>query len=585
MKKRLFIIALIVLTTAGLTFAQLTPEGRINGRIVDQQGNPLPGVNVEAVSPRLIGKATAVTDANGVYRLMALSSGTYEITFTLQGFKTLIRKGILLELSQTLALDVTLEEATIEEQVTVIGQSPLIDVKSTVKGQVMTKETYMSLPRGRSFDSLISTIPGVQVEAITGGISVDGASGAENVFYVDGADVTNFHLGVEGQNVVLELLDEVKVTASGYNAEFGGSMGGVVNVITRTGGNEFHGDIMGFYENNSRLMRGYARDYLRSSPLDDYVYEYVNNDTLYFDGGKARDNYDRYEGIVSLGGYLVKDKLWFFGSLDLASNRTIGSRDFALGAGPFSSFKAKDDGLNGSFKLTAAPAPGLRLAASFVNNFTRYRGVLPSLVGNDDSTYEYGQEGMDYPNWTGALTADYSVGNDLLLSYRGGYHLQNENNQQLLPPMPRRIISPTGTPSTAPTRSTRPIRTSSSPRAMPRPGTTSRSKGTRPRRSATTWTRPCTRTRWASIPSRPASATTICTKTSSMPRRTPGPGCTGAAPTRAWASPSASARRWAAPTTANTATITSGARSPRLTAASGTFTPTISRPTSRTPGR
>jgi hypothetical protein len=434
MKKRLFIIALIVLTTAGLTFAQLTPEGRINGRIVDQQGNPLPGVSVEATSPRLIGKATAVTDANGVYRLMALSSGTYEITFTLQGFKTLIRKGILLELSQTLALDVKLEEATIEEQVTVIGQSPLIDVKSTVKGQVMTKETYMSLPRGRSFDSLISTIPGVQVEAITGGISVDGASGAENVFYVDGADVTNFHLGVEGQNVVLELLDEVKVTASGYNAEFGGSMGGVVNVITRTGGNEFHGDIMGFYENNSRLMRGYARDYLRSSPLDDYVYEYVNNDTLYFDGGKARDNYDRYEGIVSLGGYLVKDMLWFFGSLDLATNRTIGSRDFALGAGPFSSFRAKDDGLNGSFKLTAAPAPGLRLAASFVNNFTRYRGVLPSLVGNDDSTYEYGQEGMDYPNWTGALTADYSVGNDLLLSYRGGYHLQNENNQQLLPP-------------------------------------------------------------------------------------------------------------------------------------------------------
>jgi len=435
MKKRLFILIVVLcLSIAGLSFAQLTPEGRINGRIVDQQGNPLPGVNVEAVSPRLIGKAIAVTDANGVYRLMALSSGTYEITFSLQGFKTLIRKGILLELSQTLALDVTLEEATIEEQVTVIGQSPLIDVKSTVKGQVMTKETYMSLPRGRSFDSLISTIPGVQTESITGGISVDGASGAENVFYVDGADVTNFHLGVEGQNVVLELLDEVKVTASGYNAEFGGSMGGVVNVITRTGGNEFHGDIMGFYENNSRLMRGYARDYLRSSPLDDYVYEYVNNDTVYFDGGKARDNYDRYEGIVSLGGYLVKDKLWFFGSLDFATNRTIASREFNLGTGPFSSFRAKDDGLNGSFKLTAAPVAGLRLAASFINNFTRYRGVLPSLIGNDDSTYEYGQEGMDYPNWTGALTADYSAGNNLLISYRGGYHMQNQNNQQLLPP-------------------------------------------------------------------------------------------------------------------------------------------------------
>ena len=435
MKKRLFVLVLIVsLAAAGTAFAQLTPEGRINGKVVDLQGNPLPGVSVEATSPRLVGKAVAVTDAAGVYRLMALPSGTYEIIYTLQGFKTLVRKGILLELSQTLAVNVTLEEATIEEQVTVVGQSPLIDVKSTVKGQVMTKETYLALPRGRTFDSLINTIPGVQNESITGGISVDGASGAENVFYVDGADVTNFHLGVEGQNVVLELLDEVKVTASGYNAEFGGSMGGVVNVITRTGGNEFHGDLMMFYENNSRLMRGYARDYLRQSPLDDYAYEYVNNDTLYFDGGKARDNYDRYEGIVSLGGYIIKDKLWFFGSLDAISNRTLAMREFNLGEGPYSQYKATNGALNGSIKLTAAPVTGLRLSASFVNNFTRYRGALPSLVGNDDSTYEWSQEGMDYPNWTGALTADYSIGNNLLLSYRGGWHMQNENNQQLLPP-------------------------------------------------------------------------------------------------------------------------------------------------------
>src|SRR5512143_3051917 len=235
MSKRLLIYAFVAcLTMSGLIYAQIVPEGRINGRVADVQGNPLPGVNVEAVSPKLIGKALAVTDATGVYRLMALPSGIYEITYTIQGFKTLIRKGIILELSQTLALNVTLEQATIEEQVTVVGESPLIDVKSTVKGQIMTKETYMTLPRGRTFDSLVSTIAGV---------SVDGASGAENVFFADGADVTNFHLGTKGQNVVLELLDEVKVTASGYNAEYGGSMGGVINIITRSGGNQYHGDL------------------------------------------------------------------------------------------------------------------------------------------------------------------------------------------------------------------------------------------------------------------------------------------------------------------------------------------------------
>jgi hypothetical protein len=433
-KKLLFILLIVCLAAVGPAFAQLTPEGRINGKVVDKQGSPLPGVSVAATSPKLIGKAVATTDAAGVYRLMALPSGTYEIIFTIQGFKTLIRKGILLELSQTLALNVTLEEATLEEQVTVVGQSPLIDVKSTVKGQVMTKETYLSLPRGRTFDSLISTIPGVQDESITGGISVDGASGAENVFFVDGADITNFHLGIGGQNVVLELLDEVKVTASGYNAEYGGSMGGVVNVISRSGSNELHGDFMLYYENHSQLMYGYARDYLRPTPTDSYVYEYVNDDTLYFNNGDSRDKYNRFEGVVSLGGYIIKDKLWFFGSINPAYNATDALRDFNMGAGPYSTFTNKDYGYNGSFKLTAAPTTGLRLSASFINNFTKYRGAIPDITGIDDGTYQWNDEGYDYPNWTGALTADWSKGNNFLLSYRGGWHMQNTTNQQILPP-------------------------------------------------------------------------------------------------------------------------------------------------------
>ena len=344
-KKSLVLLLIVSLAMAGLAFAQLTPTGRIAGKVVDTQGGPIPGVAVKATSPKLVGTAATVTDADGVYRLMALPSGTYEITFTLQGFKTLIRQNVRLELSQTLALNATLEEAAIEEQVTVIGQSPLIDVKSTVKGQVMTKETYLALPRGRSFDSLISTIPGVQSESITAGVSVDGASGAENMWYADGADIGDFHYGDRGQNVVLELLDEVKVTASGYNAEFGGSMGGVINVITRSGSNEFHGDVMVFYENNRQWMQGSSRTFLRRDPYaSGYVYEYVNYDDLYFDGGKNRDKYNRYEGVISLGGYIVKDKLWFFGSLNPSYNQTVGQRDFNLTAGPYDSFKAKNHG-------------------------------------------------------------------------------------------------------------------------------------------------------------------------------------------------------------------------------------------------
>jgi hypothetical protein len=436
MKKRLFILGLIICILAvGTTFAQLTPEGKIIGKVTDNQGAALPGVNVEATSPRLVGRAATISGTDGTFRLMALPSGTYEIAFSLSGFKTLIRKGIYLELSQTLTLNVTLEQATVEEQVTVVGEAPLIDVKSTVKGQVMTKEVYLSLPRGRSFDSLISTIPGVQNEGITGGISVDGASGAENMWYADGADIGDFHYGDRGQNVVLELLDEVKVTASGYNAEYGGSMGGVINIITRSGSNEFHGDIMTFYENNHRYMQGPARTFLRRDPYaSGYVYEYVNYDDEYFNGGKDRDRYNRYEGVFSLGGYIIKDKVWFFGSFNPSYFTTVGLRDFNLRLGPFESFKTKNLGLGGSIRITAAPVAGLRLSASFINSFSNYRGSIPTIIGNGDSTFDWNKDGMDYPHLSASVTADYSIGNNILLSYRGGWHEQNQTNQQIAPP-------------------------------------------------------------------------------------------------------------------------------------------------------
>jgi len=435
MSKKLAVFVLVACFATGLTFAQLTPTARINGRVADAQGGALPGVNVEATSPRLVGKAVAVTDDNGVYRLMALPSGTYEIKYSLPGFNTLVRQGIRLELSQIIAVNATLEAATIEEQVTVIGQTPLIDVKSTVKGQVMTKETYLSLPRGRSFDSLISTIPGVHTEANTAGLSVDGATGPENMFYADGADISDFHYGGSPQGIVLELLDEVKVTASGYNAEYGGSMGGVINVITRSGSNELHGDIMGFYENNQQYMQGKSRDFLeRDYSLEGYQYHYVNYDDLYFDGGKDRDRYSRYEGIISLGGPIIKNKLWFFGSFNPSYSQTAAQRDFNDRLGPFQTFKEKNKGFAGSIRLTAAPFAGLRVSGSFINSFTNYRGAIPTIFGNDPEDYEWAREGYDYPNKSASLTADYSVGNNLLISYRGGWHEEDTTNEQITPP-------------------------------------------------------------------------------------------------------------------------------------------------------
>jgi hypothetical protein len=417
-----------------MAFAQLTPTGKIIGKVVDTQGAALPGVNIEATSARLVGKAATISDPNGVYRLMALPSGTYEIVFSLPGFKTLIRKGIILELSQTMTLNAALEQAAVAEQVTVVGQSPLIDVKSTVKSMTMAKEIFMSLPRGRNFDSLISTIPGVQSESITAGISVDGASGAENMWYADGADISDFHYGDRGQSIVLELLDEVKVTASGYNAEFGGSMGGVINVITKSGSNTFHAELLGYYENNRTWMQGKARTFLESDPYQSYVWRYVNYDEKFFNGGKDRDKYDRFEGVFGLGGYIIKDKLWFYGTFNPTYSSTDAPRDFSKRLGPFQSFTQKNKGLGGSVRLSAAPVTGLRLSASYINSFTNYRGSLPGIYGTSSSATEWAKIGFDYPNKSASLTADYSIGNNLLISYRAGWHEQNTTNQQVSPP-------------------------------------------------------------------------------------------------------------------------------------------------------
>ena len=435
-KFKLCIFSLLALVLiAGTAFAQ-APTGKIIGKVMDDQNVPLPGVNVEATSPRLVGSASTVTDAEGVFRLFALPSGTYTVKFSLDGFNTYVRQDIFLQLEQTINVNVTMKPSTLEEEVTVVGLSPIIDVKSTVKGKTLTREMFMSLPKGRDFTGLISIIPGVHYESNTGGLSVDGATGTENMWYVDGTDTTNMHIGTQAQNAVFELVDEVQVKASGYSAEFGGSMGGVVNVITRSGGNAFHGDVVAYYDNNTLLMQGKTRDHARIDPYDYYRAEYVNNDDLYFNGGKDRDPYHRYEGIFSLGGYIIKDRLWFFGSFNPILRTDSWDRYHLDYTDPdqIFTYKRTRKNWNGQFKLTAQPFGGLRVSASFVNNYYTYRGAAPSIAGTSTYDYDWEGEGFDYPNWSANMTMDYIMGNNLLFSLRGGYFFTDTTNQQITAP-------------------------------------------------------------------------------------------------------------------------------------------------------
>ena len=174
--------------------------GSIQGVVKDSSGAVLPGVTVEARSPSAVGVSTAVTDANGIYRFPALPPGTYEVSANLQSFVPAKVSDAVVTLGKLLTIDLTLKLAGVSESVTVTGESPLIDVKQNAAFATIQRETIERMPKGRDFQSILKTAPGAQDESKSGGIQIDGASGSENRFIIDGMDTTNLQNGTSGQD-------------------------------------------------------------------------------------------------------------------------------------------------------------------------------------------------------------------------------------------------------------------------------------------------------------------------------------------------------------------------------------------------
>jgi hypothetical protein len=424
-----FLLAIGLLLLAGSLSAQRA-TGQIFGTVTDNQGEPLAGVSVSARGPRMVGAATATTDTLGTYRLLAIPPGTYTVEYTLGGFQTLVRKDIIVEAEMTVTLDITLSPSKVEEQVTVIGQSPIIDVRSTTRGAAMNRQVFELLPKGRNFDSLLITVPGVQSEAWLAGTSVDGASGAENMWYVDGISTTNLINGTSGQGVNYDFVEEVNFKASGYNAEYGGSLGGVVNVLTRSGGNEFHGELLAYYNDESLTAR--RRDVLQYNPKDTAR----NQSVIYFawDRYFGPQKWHNIEGGFNLGGYIIRDRLWFFTSFIPNYNYTDRTMDYSIQGLDSSlnrSVVQKSVAWNGQAKLSAQPFENLRLTASAINNMAVVRGCATGIPAsyNASTTVDYNGLGFNYPNFSASGTADWIVSNNFMVSVRGGFFRTNTNNQ------------------------------------------------------------------------------------------------------------------------------------------------------------
>jgi hypothetical protein len=425
----------LLIFIGGRVEAQSGSDGMISGRVTDPTGRPLPGVAVEAAGASLPAKLTTTTDGTGTFLMTAIPPGSYEVTFSLAGYRSKTLPA-LVQASETLRLTVTLEPGvSADEQVSVIV-GPLIDFRSAAKVQTLRRELVLDLPRAREFDSLLDIIPGVQHEDVAGGLSVEGGSGAENVWELDGSDITHIHYGTRTRTAVVEFIEEARMAASGYGAEYGSSTGGIISIVTRAGGDSFHGEISGFYRNNAPWMLGRSRDYLRQDPYDDLVYAYFNDDNSLYGGGKDRDDWYRLEGTFSLGGYILKDSLWFFLSLSPEYSETRAGRSFLSAPDPQSKepFSEKNRDIGGVIKLTAAPSSRFRLSASVDADFSSRRGLIPSIYGTSDPSFPWSNAGLDRPGWSTAGTIDWSLSDSILVNLRGGWTREDQMNQQTVPP-------------------------------------------------------------------------------------------------------------------------------------------------------
>jgi len=241
--------ALMLVAFATPSTAQET-VGTMAGTVVDAEGGgPLPGVTVTATSSATNAALIQVTGGDGSFRFPALSVGGYTLTAALEGFQTL-SQDVRISVGATTNVALSMPLGAIEDTIVVTSEAPLVDVTSTVSGiTINTGEFAERVPVAREITQVALLAPGTTTgdtafDGATPGqslTSIGGASVAENTYLVNGLNITNFRNGLGGSNVPFEFVEEVQVKTGGYEAEFGRSTGGVLNMVTKSGSNNFHG--------------------------------------------------------------------------------------------------------------------------------------------------------------------------------------------------------------------------------------------------------------------------------------------------------------------------------------------------------
>ena len=396
--------------------------GTITGVLTDASGGVLPGVTVTVTNNETKRSTVVVTGGDGIFNARALDPGRYTVKFELSGFAPQEAPNVMLLLGSTATVDASLKVGALSEAVQVLAETPLIDVGATTRQRNIPAEEFDTMPKGRSFQALAASLPSVNQGELEGGIQVNGASAGENNFVIDGVPVVSLVHGNQRQDAVFEYLQEVQVKTTGLEAEFGGALGGVVSAVTKSGGNTFKGSLFYHYTGSAlRASNGVDKRLVIDPATQNTAYILQDDD----------QSFNRSEPGAALGGPIVRDKLFFFGSLSPRVEKL--KRNYVTTDGQNITVPRDRTTMSLFGKVTHTPTRRLQVNGSFLWTPDKATG---KPVGHDGATVNSSTSsaegliarqtlGFEVPQWNAAYTADYTLTDSTVVSLRGGYMKDN----------------------------------------------------------------------------------------------------------------------------------------------------------------
>jgi outer membrane receptor protein involved in Fe transport len=405
----MFVVAGALTLFAVSAMAQSSTTGSIEGTVTDPNGAAIRGASVTATSPNLISAQTTTTNDNGHFMLSALPPGKYKVTIDASGFGKYEKDNIEVNLSRNSSADAQLTLATATASVTVTGGAA-VDVAANTTGNNVTTEQFSNFPTQRTVQGLYTIAPTITRSGLRDATgrdrdpAVGGSSGPENNYILDGVNTTDPAFGGSGANLPFEFVQEVEIKTGAFGAEYGKSTGGIFNVITKSGGNEFHGDIFG-YGTTKGLVRS-----VKNFPFT----------------GSSFNGFSEADVGGDVGGPIKKDKVWFFGAFNpQRRNNYYLTQTF---------FQPAQNKVTIPFyagKVTWAVNPKNTLTFSTFGDFTKIQGFLATAAlnnvsgfGSDITAFEGTQEtgGHNY-----AVRLNSTIRNNFIAEISGGLHFQRAN--------------------------------------------------------------------------------------------------------------------------------------------------------------